>query len=126
MPITLLTVISYKLHRLLPCPPDRLLNTLVVMPHIRIQILLLLLLANMTAEAGSFRCGTRVVKTGDSISRLLDACGQPSLKYQAKESVSSGGSRKSTGVTNWIYPRGRKKNMVVSVRSGKVVKIATD
>jgi hypothetical protein len=89
-------------------------------------VLLILMFASLEAEAGSFRCGTRLVKTGDSISRLLDACGQPSLKYKAKESIGSGGSRKSTGVSNWVYPRGRKRNMVVSISSGKVVKITTD
>ena len=88
--------------------------------------LTMLLVFCLEAEAGSFRCGTRLVKIGDSISRLLDACGQPSMKYKATESIGSRGNKKATGVHNWVYPRGRKRNMVVSVRSGKVVKIATD
>ncbi len=87
---------------------------------------LILLVFSAQLEAGSFRCGTRLVKTGDSINRLIEACGKPALKYKAKESVRSAGSRKTTAVTNWIYPRGSKKNMVVSIQSGKVVKIATD
>lgn len=91
-----------------------------------IQLLILLFLVTANAEAGSFRCGTKLVKTGDSISRLVKACGQPSMKYKAKESTGSGSSRKTTGVTNWIYPRGRKRNMVISISSGKVVRIATD
>jgi hypothetical protein len=48
------------------------------------------------------------------------------LKYQAKESIRAGSSRGTTSVTNWVYERGRKNNMIVSVRSGKVVKIALD
>ena len=93
---------------------------------IHLSLILLLSLSILDVHAGSFRCGTRLVKTGDSINRLIDACGNPSLKYKAKESVRSSGSRKMTGVTNWIYERGSKKNMVVSIHSGKVVKIATD
>ncbi len=88
-------------------------------------ILVLLLCAGMSAEADSFRCGTRIVVTGDSVSRLIESCGQPSLRYKAKETIRSDGRRLTTGVTHWIYERGRKKNMVVSVRSGKVVKIET-
>jgi len=92
------------------------------------KICLAVLLASIyiTAQAGGFRCGTRLVITGDSINQLLKACGNPSLKYKAKETVKEDGSRKSTGVTNWVYQRGRNKNMIVSVRSGRVVKIAVD
>ena len=93
--------------------------------NMKYLVSLLLFLATH-AQADSFRCGTRIVVTGDSISRLIKACGQPTVKYKAKESIKSGGNRKSTGVTQWVYDRGRKKNMVVSVHSGKVVKIAVD
>ncbi len=79
----------------------------------------------LQAQAGSFRCGTRIVITGDSISRLVKSCGQPSLRYKARESIRSDGRLVTMGVTHWIYERGRKKNMVVSVRSGKIVKIET-
>lgn len=89
-------------------------------------LFILLLSACLHAEAGSFRCGTRIVVTGDSISRLIKSCGQPSLRYKAKESIRSDGHRLTTGVTHWIYERGGKQNMVVSVRSGKVVKIEAD
>ena len=88
--------------------------------------LIILCCAPQAAQAGSFRCGMKIVITGDSISRLLESCGQPSLKYKAKETVRSDGKRQTTGVTHWIYPRGSKKNMVVSVRSGKVVRIAIE
>ena len=80
----------------------------------------------LQAQAGSFRCGTKIVITGDSINRLIKACGQPLLRYKAKEAIRSGGHRQTTAVTHWIYERGRKKNMVVSVRSGKIVKIEVD
>ena len=88
--------------------------------------LLILLIACLDVQAGGFRCGSRLVMTGDSINRLMEACGPPALKYKARETVREDGSRKTTGVTHWVYERGRKRNMIVSIRSGKVVKIAVD
>jgi len=78
------------------------------------------------AHAASFRCGTRIVVTGDPVSRLVKSCGQPALKYKSRELLGSRGSGKSTSVTNWVYERGRKKDMIVSVFGGKVVKIAVE
>lgn len=89
-------------------------------------LILILAFPAMQADGGSFRCGTRLVITGDSVNRLIESCGQPALKYKAKAAVREDGSKKMTGVTNWIYERGRRKNMVVSVRSGKVVRISVD
>ncbi len=93
---------------------------------IKKTLAVVLLVISTQVDAGSFRCGTRIVKTGDSISRLVDACGKPALKYKVKESIRSGGSRKTTGVTNWIYPRERKKNREHTIHSDKAVKNATD
>ncbi len=78
------------------------------------------------AQAGSFRCGTRLVVTGDPVSRLVRNCGQPDSKHKARESVGSRGNSRTTAVTNWVYDRGRKRDMIVSVAGGKVVKIAVD
>lgn len=86
-------------------------------------ILAVLLLASSQAQAASFRCGTRIVIIGDSVSRLVRSCGKPELKYKARETIREDGRRQTTGVTHWVYDRGRRKSMVVSVRSGKVVKI---
>ena len=89
-------------------------------------LLLGLLLTCQAVQAAGLRCGTRIVILGDSISRLLQACGKPALKYQARETIREDGRRQTSGVTHWIYERGRRKNMVVSVRSGRVVKIELD
>lgn len=86
-------------------------------------ILAVLLLASSQAQSASFRCGTRIVIIGDSVSRLVRSCGKPELKYKARETIREDGRRQTTGVTHWVYDRGRRKSMVVSVRSGKVVKI---
>lgn len=86
-------------------------------------IMAVLLLVSSQAQAASFRCGTRIVIIGDSVSRLVRSCGKPELKYKARETIREDGRRQTTGVTHWVYDRGRRKSMVVSVRSGKVVKI---
>jgi len=89
-------------------------------------IMISLLVLGQPAQAGSFRCGTHIVITGDPVGRLLRACGKPSLQYKARESIRDEGQRVTLGVTHWVYERGRQKNMVVSVHGGKVVKIARE
>jgi len=88
--------------------------------------LISLLSSSQPAQAGSFRCGTHIVITGDPVGRLLRACGKPSLQYKARESIREKGQRVTLGVTHWVYERGRRKDMVVSVHGGKVVKIARE
>lgn len=75
------------------------------------------------AVADSFRCGRRIVKSGDSHNTLVKKCGNPARKYSSKETVNEGGHSKSVPVSNWVYERHGKKDMIVSVRSGSVIKI---
>jgi hypothetical protein len=84
------------------------------------------LLVSPPARTDSFRCGTKLVVTGDPVSRLVRNCGQPKLKYRAREALGGRGAGTTTSVTHWVYGRGRKKDMVVSVRSGRVVKITVE
>ena len=90
-----------------------------------ILIAILFLLISNSAIAG-FRCGTKIVKEGDSVSALLDKCGTPKHKYWATEDVGQRGERRSAKVMNYVYGRGRQNNMIVSVRGGKIIKIAVD
>ncbi|NIP18577.1 MAG: DUF2845 domain-containing protein [Xanthomonadales bacterium] len=85
-----------------------------------------LLMVPVEAQSGSFRCGTKLVVTGDPVSRLVRNCGQPAHKIRARESIGSRGRNTSTSVVNWVYERGRKRDMIVSVQGGKVVKIAVE
>jgi hypothetical protein len=93
---------------------------------VKFIILTILMLTAFNTVADSFRCGRKIVVTGDSVSRLMKSCGKPALKYNSKESIRGGGRSQSASVSNWVYERGRKKTMVVSIRSGKVVKIAVE
>jgi hypothetical protein len=83
----------------------------------------LLILAAVPAVAEGFRCGTRLVLTGDPVSRLTRACGPPDQTIRARVAVGKRGADRETTVTQWIYSRRGKPDMIVSVRGGKVVKI---
>ncbi len=78
------------------------------------------------AAADSFRCGRKLVKQGDSGSSLIKKCGKPARKYSSRELVNDQGRQSRVSVSNWVYERNRKKDMIVSVRSGIVIKIQVD
>lgn len=78
------------------------------------------------SEADSFRCGKKIVKQGDSGSSLIKKCGNPVRKYSSKEMVNEQGRQSKVAVSNWVYERKRGKDMIVSVRSGTVIKIQVD
>jgi hypothetical protein len=84
------------------------------------------ILVSSIATADSFRCGRKIVKQGDSASALIKKCGKPTLKYSSKELVNDQGRQSKVLVSNWVYERNRKKNMIVSVRSGSIIKIQVD
>lgn len=84
------------------------------------------LLWSFHAQAGGFRCGTKLVVTGDPVSRLVRNCGQPAYRYKSSESIGGRGKTRLSGVTNWVYERGRRKDMIVSVQGGRVVKITVE
>lgn len=79
-----------------------------------------------TADAGSFRCGRKLVKVGESSNALVKKCGAPTRKYSARETVSENGRQRATAVSNWVYQRKGKKDMIVSVRGGTVVRLQVD
>jgi len=85
-----------------------------------------IILLSSHATADSFRCGRKIVKPGDSGNALIKKCGKPARKYSGKEMVYDQGHRSSVTVSNWVYERGAKKDMIVSVRSGAVIKIRVE
>ena len=89
-------------------------------------VLLALVLLSSQVNAGSFRCGRKLVKLGESSNALVKKCGSPVRKYSGKETVSDQGRQLRVGVSNWVYERRGKKDMIVSVRSGTVIKIHVD
>jgi len=85
-----------------------------------------ILLISFNAVADSFRCGRKIVKVGESSNALTKKCGHPLTKFSSKETVNDHGRMVQVGVSNWVYERSGKKDMIVSVRSGAVIKIEVD
>jgi len=89
----------------------------------KIFLFAVIIIFSSSVFADSIRCGRKVVKTGDSTNTLIKKCGKPVRKFSSKEKINDGGNRSNTSVSNWVYTRGGKKDMIVSVRSGSVIKI---
>ena len=81
------------------------------------------MLLSVTAEAESFRCGRKLVKTNESSNALIKKCGNPVRKFTGKVLTSVQGSRKHVSVSNWVYERRGKRDMIVSVHNGTVIKL---
>ena len=92
--------------------------------------ILLLLTATIVfadiATADSFRCGRKLIKQGDSGSELIKKCGKPARKFSSKETITEQGRQSKVSVSNWVYERRGKKDMIVSIYDGKVIKIKVD
>jgi len=89
-------------------------------------LLMFLVLLSSDVGADSVRCGRLVVKTGESANALMKKCGSPVRKYSSKEAIKENGVLSRLSVSNWVYVRKGKKDRVVSVRSGTVVKIQVE
>ena len=89
-------------------------------------ILTLLFLLSTDLSANSMRCGNKVVKTGDSANQLIKKCGNPVRKYSGKELATEKGRSTSVTVSNWVFERHGKKDMIVSVRGGTVIRIRVE
>ena len=92
----------------------------------KLLLCVLLLLVSSNTPAESFRCGRTLVKPGESSNALIKKCGDPLRKYSSKETVYEHGRQSTAGVSNWVYARKGKKDMIVSIRSGTVIKIQVD
>jgi len=79
-----------------------------------------------SAEADSFRCGRKVVRSGDAQSTVLSVCGEPQRKDTAQETLWTGASQKTVRVHRWYYKSSsRKLERVVLLYQGKVVGVET-
>jgi hypothetical protein len=92
----------------------------------KLLLLIIFVSFSISASANSFRCGRTLVKVDESTNALIKKCGKPVRKYSSKETINDHGRQKSIGVSNWVYERRGKKDMIVSIYSGTVVKIQVD
>jgi len=78
------------------------------------------------ASADSFRCGRRVVRTGDTSAQLLSRCGEPLRQDFATEQFWLDGGLQKVRVERWHYkPGSRKLGVMVFVYRGKIVAVRT-
>lgn len=76
------------------------------------------------ASADSFRCGRKVVRSGDSPADLLARCGEPHHKDKAYEKLRVQGSQKKVRVERWYYKKNsRSLEQVVLIHKGRIIAI---
>jgi hypothetical protein len=72
----------------------------------------------------SFRCGRKLVRTGDTSGELLRVCGEPYHKDRGKEEVTVDGIRRSMSVERWHYKKSsRKLEHIIIIYKGYVTKV---
>jgi hypothetical protein len=77
-----------------------------------------------TAAADSYRCGRKLVRTGDTASDVLRVCGEPRYKDRGKETLRHQGSAQKLSVERWYYKKSRRSlEHVVLLHRGRVVAI---
>ena len=74
---------------------------------------ILMAVPNVAEAFNSFRCGTKLVRVGDTKTGILKKCGSPTLK---------GSGRDATGGADvWVYNQGSGKTMRILTFTGTKV-----
>ena len=80
------------------------------------------LLNNVSAD--SYRCGRKLVRTGDPVSKLVEICGRPLHKGSGTTSLRLDGRVREVRVQEWHYRMGsRRLGRVVMVYRGRIAAI---
>lgn len=83
------------------------------------------ILAVLPAEAGSLRCGGRLVGDGDQAAELLAACGEPALRDPWTYQLPRGGFVADIEV--WVYDFGPNQLLrLVKLTNGRITEVETD
>lgn len=86
--------------------------------------LILFFAVSQSLCADSYRCGRKVVRTGDSTERLLNVCGKPRHRDRAREYIKVKGVHKNTPVQRWYYKQGsRSIERIILIYQGKIAGI---
>jgi len=92
----------------------------------KILAIVIFTLLSCSASGDSFRCGRKVVQTGDTVNTLLKKCGNADRTFQTIETVNNRGYVSQIYIMHYVYERGGQKDMIVTVRDNIVTKIQTD
>ena len=93
---------------------------------IQLSILSIAFVSSSITSADSFRCGRKLVKQNESVSALVKKCGQPVRKFNGRQDAWIKGMQKRVSVSNWVYERRGKRDMVVSIHNGAVIRIEVE
>ena len=86
------------------------------------SLAIFLLVENSLAD--SYRCGRKIVREGDTVSRLLNVCGEPRYKDRGSSTIEVDGVRRKTRVQRWHYKKGsRDLERIILVYDGKIAAI---
>lgn len=84
--------------------------------------LIVVLLTSQIAFADSFRCGRKVIRSGDSPATLMRYCGEPSYRGRGYADVDTGDGQRQVKVEQWHYKLGeRSLEHIVYVYRGRIV-----
>lgn len=73
------------------------------------------------AQADSYRCGRKLVRSGDSVSDLLQICGEPLYKGRGKETVKIDGVPRKASVQMWHYRKNKRSlEHIFLIYQGKI------
>jgi hypothetical protein len=85
---------------------------------------LMLLLFTSDMAADSYRCGRKLVRTGDSSGDLLRICGEPHHKDRGTEKIYANGKTINARVERWYYRKNsRSVERMVLLQGGRIVAI---
>ena len=75
-------------------------------------------------SADSFRCGRKLISTGDSASKVLRVCGEPLYKDRGNEKIKVNGVSKNTRVERWYYKKSaRSLEHAILIHKGSIVAV---
>lgn len=93
-------------------------------PFIQFLTVLFLLLATSDIAADSYRCGRKLIRTGDSSGDLLRICGEPQYKDRGTEKIYANGKTVNVRVERWYYRKNsRSVERIVMLQGGRIVAI---
>jgi len=95
-----------------------------VMIHCQRKTAIVLILFGLympTLLADSFRCGRKLISTGDTSGELLRICGEPYHKDRGREEIDVDGLSKKVSVERWYYKKSRRSlEHIIVVYKGNV------
>ena len=87
-----------------------------------LKTLLIILAVNSSClSADSFRCGRKLISTGDSTGDVIRVCGEPRHKNRGHEKIKVDGVFKNTNVERWYYKKSaRSLEHIILIYKGRV------